>query len=637
MSLLDSLRQNTLKLFLDQNRLASGYRLNAPSEDPVLGAQVTNLSEILERQEQVLSNIDHADTFMAATDAAIGEVNDLLMQAHSIAAEMVNSHADSAQRQSMAELIDGIIDQLVMVGNRTYSGVYLLGGQRTTEIPFTQTTGGIEYLGDDGKLTAHVDVFQDPQINLTGNDVFGVLSGQVNGYVDLDPAVTVDTRLADLDGTTGSGVSVTGAIRISLDSPETLFTVDLSGADTVGDVIDLINAAAEEAGLTVGEGNQFNASINDTATGFQLTVGGGTVTVEDPSGSVTARDLGIAGTGAPSVVGADVQPRLTPMTTVASLFGGSGATLGTIQIQNGTLSDTVDLSDAETVQDILNRLNTAGVHIKAQINEAGTGIDIANVVSGTGLHIGEDGGDTADLLGIRTYHGQTELDALNNGRGVDIREDHDDLIITAKDGSSFTVNLDGSTTIQDVIDKINEAAAAASPVVAVTASLATTGNGIRLVDATGGTGDLSVGRADMSAAIDGLGLEKTTSGTELISDDVSGVEPASVFSALIRLHEALVTGGPGVEQRITQAAEVIQHFMDETNTIQGVIGARSKAMTTRLQLTEDAVLATQRLLSDVRDLDYTEAVTQFQQAQTTLQANLMTGSRLLQLSLLNFL
>jgi flagellar hook-associated protein 3 FlgL len=56
-----------------------------------------------------------------------------------------------------------------------------------------------------------------------------------------------------------------------------------------------------------------------------------------------------------------------------------------------------------------------------------------------------------------------------------------------------------------------------------------------------------------------------------------------------------------------------------------------------LQLTEDAVVATRTLLSEVKDLDYTEAITRFQQAQTTLQANLMTGARLMQLSLMDYI
>ena len=60
-------------------------------------------------------------------------------------------------------------------------------------------------------------------------------------------------------------------------------------------------------------------------------------------------------------------------------------------------------------------------------------------------------------------------------------------------------------------------------------------------------------------------------------------------------------------------------------------------MRARLEQTENAVVATRSFLSEIEDLDYTEAVTRFQQAQTALQANLLSGSQLLNLSLLDFL
>jgi len=634
LSMLDSLRQNTLKIFLEQNRLATGNKIVAPSDDPVDGGMAVRMTEILERQDQILSNIKYADSFLSATDSAVSEISQLLTDAHSIALEMVNSFSSQDERDSMAEVVKSIIQELVMVGNRTYGDVYLFGGRRTDAVPFTEDYGGVIYNGDTKSLTSHVDRFLDAPFNTSGDELFGSLSGKVTGWVDLDPALTDETRLADIGGTTGRGVDRTGLLRISLDSPMATFTVDLSTADTVGDVIDMINDAAAQAGLTVGAGLDFNVSYNANLNGLQIDVGAGNVIVEDVGGGVTGRDLGIVGAGAGSVVGTDLKPRLTDTTTIASLFGNAGATLGSIIITNDNLNATIDLSTAVTIQDVLNAINSADVKVKAQINEDGTGIDVMNLVSGLEMRIGEsgDGTGTAEVLGIRSMYANTPLSQLNNGRGVEFRADHDDLLINTKDGNSFTVDLDGCLTVQDVLDRINAAAGGT-----VTASLALTGNGIRLVDNTAGGGNFSVSRADLSPAIDGLGLEKSTAGNEIVGDDVNGIEPDSVFSALIELHQALVSGGPEAEQRITRAGARIREFIDHSTRVQGKVGARSQAMRTRLELTEDAVVATQTLLSEVKDLDYTEAITRFQQAQTVLQANLMTGARLMQLSLMNYI
>ncbi|MGQ9649171.1 MAG: flagellar hook-associated protein FlgL [Phycisphaerae bacterium] len=634
LSLLDSLRQNTLKIFLEQNRLATGNKITAPSDDPVGAGSAVRMTEILDRQEQILANIRYADGFLSATDNAISEISQLLTDAHSIALEMVNSFSSQEQRDSMAEVVKSIIQELVMVGNRTYGDVYLFGGRKTDSVPFSEENGGVVYRGDTKSLTAHVDRFLDAPFNISGDELFGSLSGKVAGWVDLDPSLTGDTRLADMGGTTGRGIDTSGLLRISLDVPAASFTVDLSNADTAQNVIDMINDAAAQAGLNVGPGLDFNVSYNASLNGFQIDVAAGNVSVQDVGGGVTGRDLGLVGIAAGSIVGADLQPRLVPMTTVASLFGGAGAALGSIIITNDNLTATVDLSSAATIQDVLNDISNAGVKVKAQINEAGTGIDVINLVSGLEMRIGEagDGMGTTEVLGIRSMYANTPLSQLNNGRGVEFRADHDDLLINTKDGNSFTVDLDGCLTVQDVLDRINAAAGGA-----VTASLALTGNGIRLVDNTGGGGTFSVSRADLSPAIDGLGLEKSTSGNEIVGDDVNGIQPDSVFSALIDLYQALVTGGSDAEQRITAAGARIREFIDHTTRVQGRVGARSQAMSTRLELTEDAVVATQALLSEVKDLDYTEAITRFQQAQTILQANLMTGARLMQLSLMDYL
>jgi len=629
-SLLDSLRRNTMNLFQEQNRLSSGLKLNAPSEDPVLASRATQLSEVLEQQNQILENISHADSVLSATDSAIGEINDLLTDAHNIALTMINSTSSSEERQAEAQLILGIIDQLVTVGNRRYGDIHLFGGLQTQQAPFTQNQGVAEYRGDTGNLLAHVDAGQDTAINLTGAELFGALTGKVAGYVDLDPALTTDTRIVDMAGTGSSAIQL-GTIHISLTSPAVSFTVDLSTADTAGDVIDMINGAAEQAGLTVGAGNQFNIDFNPALNGFQIDVNAGTVTVADVGDAVTARDLGIEGTGA-SIVGADLKPQVTAMTTIASLFSGAGAVLGNIRIANGSLSADIDLSTATTVQDILNKINAAGLEVQAQINDAGTGIDVINLASGLEMTIGEVAGTTADTLGIRSLYGGTLLSDLNQGRGVQILEGKDDLKITAKDGNAFTVNLDGSTTIQDVIDKINAAAGAAG--VAITASLTTTGNGVSIVDGTGGGGSLAITRENMSYAIDGLGLDKTTGGLEIVSDDTNGIVPDSVFSALHDLYEGLMHDD---DILIGEAASKLETFARTASQLQGEVGSRSKAMHTRLEFTQDAVVSTQALLSQVKDLDYTEAITQFQQAQTALQANLMTGSRLMQMSLMDFI
>ena len=350
-----------------------------------------------------------------------------------------------------------------------------------------------------------------------------------------------------------------------------------------------------------------------------------------------AADLGVEATTAAAsrIVGQSLRAKVTRTTAITDLTGGAGVDLtGGLVIGNGGQTAVVNLTNAQTVQDIINAINNTGLYIQARVNEDGTGLDVINQVSGTNLSISENGGTTAAALGLRSFDRDTQLTNLNFGRGIETVEDQDDLRITAKDGSTIDVNLDGLSTIGDVLDTINAAAQEAG--VAVTASLASTGNGIRLADETGGNGPLSVTRLNYSYALDDLGLDQsvTDPATELVGDDVNVSRTDGVLATLVDLERALRANS---DRQITDAAERLNHFMDDVNRVNGVVGARAQAMSQRCDQTQNAVVATEQLLSDLRDLDYTEAVTRFQQAQTALQAALTAGSQTMNVSLLDYL
>lgn len=607
-----------------QDRLATGRAFGSPSEDPAAAAQVLQFNNATGRQEQILENLQHAASVLDMTDAATSEVHALLSDAQAIASQNVGALASAEEREAAAELVADIIDQLVTVGNRQFNGDYLFAGRDTQSPPFQSILGGVAYTGDTGDILARVALLDEEPVNLSGDVLFGALSASVSGGVDLSPRLTADTRLEDVFHQDGTPLE-SGSLVVARDG-EPAMTIDLSAADNLGDLVDLINDAA--AGVVA-------ATLGDD--GITLAPVGGAITVRDIGGGRFADDLGLVAADPTTepIAGDLLRRRLTHTTAVADLAGGTGLDLtGGLTITNGSTTETIDLSRAMTVQDILNAINGAGLYVAARINEAGTGIQVINQVSGANLSIAETGGTTASALGLRTFDLDTRLADLNFGRGVETVEGEDDLRVTAKDGTTVDVNLDGVATIGDVIDAINAAAVEAGA--AVSASLSPTGNGLRIVDTTGGTGPLSVGRLNLSYALDDLGLDRTVQDpeTELIGDDVNTTRTDGVLTALIDLEAALRNDDT---RGITDGAGRLDGFIDEVNRVRGIIGARAQAMQSRQQQTENAVLATQQLVSELCDLDYAEAVTRFQQAQTALQATLLTGAQSLNLSLMSFL
>ena len=625
-TLLESLRRSSVELLAHQGRLATGRSFSSASEDPGTAARVLDMDGLLVRQDQVTENLRHATAFLDATEGAMLDISTLLSDAHAIASQNVGSMASAEERAAAAELISDIVEQLVAVGNRQFSGLYLFAGRDTRSAPFVDLGGGVAFVGDTGDLLALVDLEDEEPINLSGDQLFGALTGRVAGTVDLSPRLTEDTRLEEVLTAAGTGIDL-GQLVISRPATGDRFEVDLSSADTMGDIVDRLN---QEAGTVV--------SATLEAGGISLTPVGGAITVTDTGTGRIAADLGLLARQetANPITGAGLRRLVTRTTRISDLVGGAGLNLtGGLLISNGTDSVAIDLSAATTVQDIINAIDGAGLNVRARLNEDGTGIDLVNLVSGASLSVAENGGTTAAELGLRTYDLTTPLSELNFGRGVDTVEGSDDLRITAKDGSTVDVNLDEAATIGEVIAAINAAAADAG--VAITAGLPTAGNGIRITDATGGAGTLSVSRLNFSFAIDDLGLNVSVSdpaATELVGNDAAMVRTDSVLTALLDLAGALREDDG---QGITDAGERVFASISDLTRVQGVVGARAKAMQARQSQTEEAVFATERLLSELTDLDYAEAVTRFQQAQAAMQATLIAGSQSLSLSLLDFL
>ena len=624
----DSIRLSQLEMFLAQRRIATGRAFVSPSEDPVAAARSLQLDQTLSQQSQLVRNLRSADNTLSAADSALSEINGLLIEAQGIASQNISNLTSAAERDAGAALIASIRGQLQSVGNRTFNGRYLFAGQATTTRPFIDVLGGIAYVGDTSPLIARIDAEVTAEISVPGSVLYGGLSASVIGGVDLSPNLTESTRLDDLAGAIGLGIRL-GQLVFNEPTGAGVFTVDLAEANTIGDVVDLINAAAATAGSAV------TASLAET--GLVITPGGSDLAVSDTSTGVVASDLGILTSGPISapIIGDDLGARLTQLTPVAAITSGAGIDMTSgLVITNGSRTATVDISDAATMQDIINRINNADVFVLARINDDRTGIDLFNRVSGTSLSVAENGGTTATDLGIRTMDSSTPLDRLNNGLGVGIVEGDADLSIETMNGSVLDVVLDGAETIGDVIDLINTTASEAG--VAITASFTDEGNGIRISDSTGGSGTLRVFNANLSSAAGDLGLVQVAGDgqSSLIGEDVNPARTEGILDALLQLEDALRRDDT---QGISIASGRLDTLTQEVTRVHGIIGARSQSMRAGLEQMRDAGITTEIFLSEVRDLDFVKAVTQLQAAQFQVQATMQTGAQLLSLSLLDFL
>ncbi len=314
-----------------------------------------------------------------------------------------------------------------------------------------------------------------------------------------------------------------------------------------------------------------------------------------------------------------------------------------LKITQGSQTAVADFSSDTTIGDVMNTISGLGLGLKMQINSSGTGLNLVDQVSGIQLSVGENGGTTAHDLGLSTFQGNTTIASLNQGQGITRVQGSNDFEVELHDGTTFNVNLDGATTVSDVIGDISAAASAADLTVGSTGTVGTqfnvgfasSGAGLTLQDNTTGANDFQVQQLGQSQAAQGLCIYSDVgSGNTIQGSDVGAIQANNVFTDLTQLSTALTNNNSA---GISVATNALQNDAAYVTQAQASIATRSQQVSQAQTTSAEMKLAEQTMLSGLQDTDMTSAITNYTQLQNQLQGALEVGSKLMSLSLLNFL
>ncbi|MBX3415425.1 MAG: hypothetical protein KF708_22265 [Pirellulales bacterium] len=465
---------------------------------------------------------------------------------------------------------------------------------------------------------------------------------------DLAPRVTKTTRLDDL-----LGVRATASITSTGTNNNLVFQASQRGPEFNDVTILYVDGGPGAAGAETAVYDDSDPS-NKTLT---ITIASGTTTanrvIEVVNAEGTFRASLDRHEGANSGEGVVTATTLDPGAT-ATTSGGSGVEFDQasgLRIVNGGVTYNISFAGAVTVEDLLNQLNGSQAGVLAEIAADGKSISIRSRLSGADFSVGENGGATASQLGVRTLTGATRLKDLNYGIGViplgpDGAPVPDalgaDFVIRRKDGVELEIDVNGATTIQDVLDLINLHADNQDPATRVTARLAAYGNGIELVttDATPGA-SITVTSTNLSQAAVQLGLipagatSASSNGTDqLTGRDVNPQQVDGAFTALIRLRQALEVNDT---RAIARSIEMLDNASTAFSFARAELGVRQQSLDLMQARLENEVIELKSTLSDEIDADLAAVLSELVTRQAAMQASLQSIAQTFRLSLLDFL
>jgi flagellar hook-associated protein 3 FlgL len=163
-----------VKLATIQEQMSSQKKILHPSDDPVIYSRNVQMISEKSMNTQYKRNLDRLNTFAGTYETVFSSVKDLLTTAKQLAATQGSDQMDAASRTTAASQIEGIIENLVTLGNTKVGNAYAFGGKKSDAAAFVlnDTDYSVTFQGSDDVSEIYVDGSTKEKLGISGKRAF---------------------------------------------------------------------------------------------------------------------------------------------------------------------------------------------------------------------------------------------------------------------------------------------------------------------------------------------------------------------------------------------------------------------------------------------------------------------------------
>jgi len=192
-------------------QMASGRRVNKPSDDPTAAAILVQNKAQSSQADQYLRSVSSIQTQLQTTDSTLNSVVLALQRAIALGVQGANGTLSDSNRASVVGELTGIQQQLVSLANLSFQGQYVFAGTATQAPPFVADAtqpSGVRYDGNAGTNSVTVGDGFEMQVNVPGSQIFAQPGS--------DMFQAVHDLIVALQTNTGADAAV-GGVRTAFD------------------------------------------------------------------------------------------------------------------------------------------------------------------------------------------------------------------------------------------------------------------------------------------------------------------------------------------------------------------------------------------------------------------------------------
>jgi flagellar hook-associated protein 3 FlgL len=171
-AMLSDLETAAANLSERQREVASGKRLQAPSDDPTAwAASVRERSEVA-AVDQYAASSDSATSRLTVADTVLSDMVEKFTAARAAVLAGQGTVQTAAQREATAKALEALRDAVFDDLNTVFRGTYLFSGGRGLDAPFVRTGTTISaYQGDSNSIGVDIDRTRSVQISFDGSEI----------------------------------------------------------------------------------------------------------------------------------------------------------------------------------------------------------------------------------------------------------------------------------------------------------------------------------------------------------------------------------------------------------------------------------------------------------------------------------
>lgn len=177
-----NLNRNAQQMNNTQTQLATGRKINKPSDDPVGITYSLRYRGELSSNEQYQKNVDSAVSWLDFNDTVMDQAGSVVQRLRELTVQAATGTNPQSALDSINEEVKQLKAQLVDISNSTLNGKYVFNGETYDVKPYDfptnndgsfDTTNAASVVTDSGKINFIVGESIQLPINVTGNEVFG--------------------------------------------------------------------------------------------------------------------------------------------------------------------------------------------------------------------------------------------------------------------------------------------------------------------------------------------------------------------------------------------------------------------------------------------------------------------------------